>query len=98
MITYSLTKYDSTEIAKFRLKVIKFHSEFGAKATLSAFLVKRSTLFLWKKKLKECRGRLTSLVPKSIRPKRSRLMATHLDMLVHIKELGEKHPCLVRRR
>ena len=56
MITYSLTKYDSTEIAKFRLKAIKFHSEFSAKATLSAFLLKRSTLFLWKKKLKECMG------------------------------------------
>ena len=68
MITYSLNRYDNTEIAKFRLKVINFHNEFGTKPTLKAFPVKRSTIFLWKKRFKDNDGRLISLIPKSTRP------------------------------
>jgi len=91
MVTYSLNKYDSTTLAKFRLKVIDFHNRFGTKATLAAFPVKRSTIFVWKKRLRESKGRLFSLVPKSTRPKNLRRMLTHPLILTKIEGLRKKH-------
>jgi transposase InsO family protein len=90
MITYSLNRYDTTQVAKFRFKVINFHNQFGTKATLAAFPVKRSTLFYWKKILKNSKGRLSSLVPKSTRPKTLRKPMTKKRIIGEIERLREK--------
>jgi len=89
MITYSLMSYDTTEVAKFRMKVIEFHNQFGTKATLAAFPVKRSTVFLWKKKLKDNQGRLSSLVPRSTRPHSFRKSEINYKIIKEIKRLRE---------
>ena len=89
MITYSLNKYDITEAAKFRLKVINFHNEFGTKPTLKAFPVKRSTVFLWKKRFKDNQGRLTSLIPQSTKPHNLRRSTIDLEIVDEIKRLRE---------
>ncbi len=87
----SVNAFNKSQTAQYRLKVIKYYQEFGLKATLSAFPVKRSTLFLWQKKLKDSRGKLTSLIPKSTRPNDIRQMNTHLLVLAEICRLRKKH-------
>jgi len=91
MISYSLLRYDTTKVAKFRMKVIKFHSEFGTKAALAAFPVSRSTIFAWKKRFKEGKGRLSCLIPKSTRPKQVRKMIVNPLVVSKIKSLRQKH-------
>ena len=87
MIAYSLYSYDTTKVAKFRLKAIEFHNEFGTRATMKAFDVKRSTIFLWKKKFKDSGGRLSSLIPQSTRPKNPRRMMVDYRIIEFIKGL-----------
>lgn len=88
---YSQTKFDGNETAKFRLKVIQFFDQFGVKATKEAFSVGRSTIFLWKKKLKEENGSLLALLPSSTRPKTPRRMVVDQKILAFIKNLRENN-------
>ena len=87
----SITAHADSDTAKYRLKVINYYQQFGLSATLSAFPVKRSTLFLWQKTLKENNGRLNSLIPKSTRPKKLRRMQTHPLVLAEICKLRKLH-------
>ena len=87
----SLNSFNKSQTAQYRLKVIKYYQEFGLKAALSAFPVKRSTLFLWQKKLKDNQGRLSSLIPKSTRPRHVRQMHTHPQVLSCIRQLRKEH-------
>lgn len=68
--------FDRSDIAKYRLHVLKFWDVHGRVATEHAFGVKTSTLYLWRAKLATSSGRLISLVPKSTKPKRTRSMMT----------------------
>jgi len=83
--------FADSDTAQFRLKVIEYYQRFGMEATLVAFPVKRSTVFLWKKTLKDCSGKLCSLIPKSSRPKTFRSMQTHPFVLAEICRLRKKH-------
>ena len=71
---YSLNKYSKDEVAQFRMKVITFYDCYGVKATKEAFSVGRSTVFLWKKTLKEANGSLMALCPTSTAPHNRRKM------------------------
>ncbi|MBU1256625.1 hypothetical protein KKA49_02990, partial [Patescibacteria group bacterium] len=64
----SVNAYADSKTAQYRLEVINYYRRFGLEATLAAFPVKRSVLFLWQKKLKDSGGRLASLIPQSTRP------------------------------
>ncbi len=46
-----------------RLEVIGFFDEFGAEATRRAFGKSRSTIYLWKQKVKKAGGKLSALAP-----------------------------------
>jgi transposase InsO family protein len=87
----SVNSFDKSQTAKYRLKVIGYYRRFGLEATLSAFPVKRSTLFLWQRKLRKSGGKLTSLIPDSTRPVRVRQMNTHPLILAEICRLRKKH-------
>ena len=54
------------------MKIIKFFDRYGEGVTKEAFGKSRSTVYLWKKKLKESRGDLRSLVSESRAPKKRR--------------------------
>lgn len=90
-LNFFINKFASNEIAKFRLKAIQFFDQFGVKATREAFNVGRSTIFLWKKKLKEGNGSLLSLLPSSTRPKNQRRMVVEAKTLAFIKNLRENN-------
>ena len=46
------------EVIQQRIRIIEFFDEFGLDATKKAFSKGRSTIFVWKKKLKEQEYRL----------------------------------------
>ena len=46
-----------------RVKIIEFFDEYGPKAARKAFGKSRSTIYLWKQKLKDSGGKLSSLAP-----------------------------------
>ena len=65
-------RYMIKEEAIKRAKILSFWQKHGLQATIDAYGVKRSTLYLWKKKLKEGKGRLESLNNGSRTPKTKR--------------------------
>lgn len=87
----SINAHADSDTAKYRLKVIDYYQRFGLEATLVAFPVKRSTLFLWQKVLKENKGRLSSLIPKSTKPNAVRKMRTNPLVLAEICRLRKAH-------
>jgi len=81
-----------TEKAKHRIKVLVFMEKHGLEATLDAFPHKRSTIFNWKKALKDGNGRIESLNEKSTRPKNYRRAQWDSRILSRIEELRNQHP------
>ena len=55
-----------------RLETIKFCDEFGFEATRRAFGKSRSTIYLWKQRLKKAGGKLSALAPGDRAPKNKR--------------------------
>ena len=94
----SCDAFVDSDTAQYRLKVVKYYQQFGIKATLSAFPVGRSTVFLWQKILRENKGRLFCLIPKSSRPNTVRVMQTHPLVLAEICRLRKKHYRLGKKK
>jgi transposase InsO family protein len=87
----SIFKFDESKEGRFKLRVIEFSKSYGVSAAVSAYGVARSTVFRWKKELKQSGGKLDSLVPKSRVPVRKRKMLIDPLVLSFIKDLREKH-------
>lgn len=81
-----------TNKAKHKIKVIVFWDKHGLDATLDAFPHKRSTLFEWKRKLRESEGRLESLNEKSKRPKKVRKANWEEEVVLFVEDLRKEHP------
>ncbi len=86
-----MSKEDQATI-KNRIKIIEFFDEYGKDATKKAFGVSRSTVFLWKKKLKEDGNRLSSLKIGSRVPKTKRSREAHHLIIQYILDYRKKHP------
>ena len=69
---YNISNHPKRKIIEKRLEIIKFFDEFGQKATKIAYRKSRSTIFLWKQKLKKLAGQLSALAPESTKPKNYR--------------------------
>ena len=63
---------------KRRLKIINFFDKYVLAATREAFEVSRATIYLWKKRLKESDGRLSSLASKSRIPRNKRELLSNV--------------------
>ena len=74
-----------------RAKALDFWRDHGLLATVDAFGVSRPTLFRWKQALREKRGRLDALDPKSTAPKRRRRREYPPGLLEHIVVLRTRH-------
>ena len=94
----SLRRFDKSEIAKQRLKVIEFYQKYGEKATKEAFGVDRKLIYVWRKRLEESRGKLSSLIPHSTRPKKVRRMMTDPRIVEFIRKIRERHPRLGKEK
>ena len=67
-----------------RLKVMEFYDDYGARATRQAFGKSRSTIYLWKQKLRVSGGKLSSLAPGDRAPhhKRSRVIDPYIESFI----------------
>jgi transposase InsO family protein len=88
----SLRKFNKSEIAQERLRMIGFYQEYGEKATKQAFGADRKVISRWKQRLTKSQGRISCLVPLSTRPVNTRMPTTHPRIIAWIKEQRETHP------
>lgn len=88
----NISTHPDKKIIEERLKILEFFDEFGTDATKKAFDKGRSTLFLWKKTLKEDGGRLSALAPKKTKPKHFRQSMISPDINHFIKDYRLIHP------
>lgn len=94
----SLRRFSKDEVAKERLKIIEFYGDYGEKATIKAFGVKRKTVFVWKRRLRESKNSISSLIPTATIPHTKRAMTTDPKIIIFIRKLREKHPRLGKEK
>src|SRR3990167_7591619 len=97
----SLRKFDSSEVAKKRMEMIRFYDAHGEAITKQAFGVDRKVISRWKQRLKNGEGSLSSLVPKSTRPHQTRQPATKNQNIFRPVLSGKKysdHFCFHHRK
>ena len=88
----------NSQIVAYRLEVLSFFQEFGLEATKKAFKVSKTTLYRWQKTLTDHQGKISSLLPKSTRPRHLRRMATDSRVIEYIQKLREEHYRLGKRK
>jgi transposase InsO family protein len=88
---YSLRKFKESEIAQEKMKIINFYDQYGEEKTKEFFGADRKVVSRWKKRLKEERGRLTSLIPHSTRPRVLRSPTVSPLIVEFIKSMREAH-------
>jgi transposase InsO family protein len=95
---YNLSKLNSLinhpkyeEISK-RLKIINFYDRYGLSATKEAYSVSRSTIYLWKKKVREADGDIRALAPQSKAPRKKRERKRNIVIEDFIIGYREEHP------
>lgn len=91
-------RYMITETSKERVRILAFWEKHGTEAMEEAFKVKRRTLFLWQKKLKEGRGKIDALNPKKRIPKTKRKRSWDSRLLDEIRRLRESHKNLGKEK
>lgn len=89
-----ITHHKDRSIIDHRIKVLKFYDSYVEATTKEAFAVSRSTIFLWKQKLRDSNGRLVSLAPKSKAPNVSRRRETNELIARFIVNERTSHPRL----
>jgi putative transposase len=80
------------ELIERRVEIIKFFDEFGAEATRKAFSRSRSTVYLWKQKLKASDGKLSALAPGDKAPIHRRRRIVHPFVEDFILSYRTDHP------
>ncbi len=75
-----------------RLEIIQFFEEFGTEATRRAFGQSRSTIYLWKQKLRQAGGKLSALAPGDKTPIHKRKRVVHPFIERFIIEYRTNHP------
>jgi len=88
----NILDHPKRETIEKRLEIIKFCDEFGFKATRQAFSKSRSTIYLWKQKLRQSGGRLSALAPGDRTPKNKRHRVVHPFIERFIVEYRTAHP------
>lgn len=79
------------QIVQEKLKVIQFFDEHGTVVTKQAFEVSRSTVYEWKKRYRDAKYDLESLLPRSRAPKSIRKMFVDPKILEFIKSQRSAH-------
>lgn len=90
--------YMITQVAQQRMRVLAFWQKHGLKPTLDAFPVKRRTLFHWQARLKQGRGKLEALNPRSRAPFQRRRRLWPPLVLEEIKRRRQVHPNLGKEK
>jgi hypothetical protein len=87
----SCLTFEQSDVARFRLHVLKHYYKYGLEPTKDAFGVKSSTLYDWKREFEKTKGKLISLVPKSTKPRTTRRMQTDWRLVEFIRQMRVEH-------
>ena len=87
-----VTGHPKRELIEKRMEIIKFFDEFGEDAARRAFGKSRSTIYLWKQKLKKADGKISALAPGDRAPKRNRHRMIDPFIEHFIIEYRTEHP------
>ncbi len=88
----NILDHPERESIEKRLDIIKFFDEFGCKATKQAFGKSRSTVYLWKQKLRRSGGKLSALAPGNRAPREKRHRVVHPFIERFIIQYRGEHP------
>ena len=87
-----ITGHPKRECIEKRVEIIKFFDDFGAEVTRRAFAKGRSTIYLWKQKLKVANGKLSALAPGDRTPIHKRKRVVHPFIEDFIVDYRTAHP------
>ena len=91
-------KFNGSQVAVLRMKIISFYEKYGEKATIEAFGTDRKAINRWKKKLRNMGGKLVALVPLSTRPKKVRKSAIPVEIIDFIRVARQERPRLGKEK
>jgi putative transposase len=91
-MVYDIISHPKRKDIEKRIEIIKFFDDYGADATKRAFGKGRSTVFLWKQKLKKSGGKLSALGPGDRAPRRRRHRSVNPFIESFIIEYRTAHP------
>jgi hypothetical protein len=94
----SFRRFEGSEVAAQRMKIIRFYERYGEKATIEAFGTDRKVINRWRKRLKDMGGKLIALVPLSTRPKRVRKSTIPPEIIEFIRTLRQEYPRLGKEK
>jgi transposase InsO family protein len=87
----SLRKFNQSEVAQERQRILNYYDHYGGAATQDAFGVDRKLIYVWKRKLRLSGQRASSLVPLSTVPKTKRQMMVDPIIIKFIASQREQH-------
>lgn len=79
-------------VQDFRVKVLEHKEQYGIESAIDAFDVGRSTIYLWQKKYRASKKLITSLSPKSTKPKRVRRSKISFLLIEEIARIRFRYP------
>ena len=79
-------------VQDYRVKVLEHKNQYGIKSAVDAFGIGRSTIYLWQKKYLASRKLVTSLSPKSTKPKRVRKSKISYLLVEEVARMRFKYP------
>jgi transposase InsO family protein len=88
----SLRRFDESEVAQERNRILRFYDTYGERATKEAFGVDRKLIHVWKKRLRGNDGHLEALIAHSTRPRTLRTMSTDPRIVGWIRQMRQQHP------
>ncbi len=83
----NLFSFDLNDVVKFRYHVLCHYYKHGLRSTLDAFNLKKSTFYDWKRTFEQSGKKLSSLIPKSTRPHKTRTMVVDYRLVEFIKSM-----------
>jgi transposase InsO family protein len=87
-----VTDHPQRHAIEQRIEIIKFFDDYGEGATRRAFGKSRSTIYLWKQKLKKAEGKLSALAVGDRTPLHKRHRTVHPFVEQFIVEYRAAHP------
>ena len=87
----SLRKFNQSEVAKERQRILNYYDHYGGLATLDAFGVDRKLIYVWRQRLRLNQKKPSALVPESTIPKTKRQMNTDSRIISFITNQRKEH-------
>jgi transposase InsO family protein len=97
----TLMKLVSPELsnpAAFRLHVLKHYYKYGIGSAMDAFSLPRTTIYTWKRKYEVSAKSLSSLIPKSTRPHKTRKMTLSPQLVEFIRSMRVEYDHIGRAK